>query len=179
MGTIVGVRLTDGVALAADKRATGGSTVRSESVEKLFAFDGAEAGAVAADETGAIQTFGRKLDTEVRQRGTEQGSLIRIDPLSRLASELAADTGVEAVVAARDGEGVARMRAIDSAGAELDEKVVAQGTGAQFALGQLDGMDRDESIDGAADALGSIFERIAERDTETGEDCTVWTLPDG
>lgn len=179
MGTVVGVRLADGVALAADKRATGGSTVRSESVEKLFAFDGAEAGAVAAGETGPIQTFGRKLDTEVRQRGTEQGSPIRIDPLSRLAGELASETGIEAVVAARDGDGAARMRAIDSAGGELDEPVVAQGTGAQFALGQLDGMDRGIPVGKASEVLESMFERIAERDTETGEDCEVWTLEDG
>lgn len=178
MGTIVGIRLTDGVALAADKRATDGSTVRSESVEKLFAFDGPEAGAVATGETGSIQTFGRKLDTEVRQRGTERGSPIRIDPLSRLASELASETGVEAVVAARDDEGVARMRAIDGTGGELDEEVVAQGTGAEFALGQLEGTDRDESIEGVVDVLEAIFERVAERDTETGADCTVWTLAD-
>ncbi|ADJ16418.1 Ntn hydrolase family protein [Halalkalicoccus jeotgali] len=179
MGTVVGVRLADGVVLGADKRATSGSTVRSESVEKLFEFDGPEAGAVAAGETGAIQTFGRKLDTAVRQRGTEQGSTIRIDPLSRLASELANETGVEAVVAARDEEGVARLRAIDSAGGELDDDVHAQGSGRQFALGQLEGLDRDGSIDGAVEALESVFERIAERDTETGADCVVWTLADG
>lgn len=178
MGTVVGVRLADGVALAADKRATSGSTVRSESVEKCFSFDGAAAGAVAAGETGSIQTFGRKLDTELRQRGTERGSQIRIDPLSRLAGELAADTGVEAIVAARDDRGVARMRAIDAAGGELDEEVAARGSGAEFALGQLEGTDRDESIDGAADALESVLGRVAERDTETGADCTVWTLPD-
>jgi proteasome beta subunit len=179
MGTIVGIRLADGVALAADKRATDGSTVRSESVEKLFAFDGPEAGAVATGETGSIQTFGRKLDTEVRQRGTEQGSPIRIDPLSRLASELATETGVEAVVAARDTDGTARMRAIDGAGGELDEEVAARGTGAEFALGQLEGMDRGGPVEEAADVLESIFERVAERDTETGADCTVWTLADG
>lgn len=176
MGTIVGVRLADGVALAADKRVTGGGSVRSESLEKLFGFDAA--GAAAAGEPGAIQAFGRKLDAEVRSRETEQGKTIRIDPLSRLAGDLAGGTGVEAVVAARDDEGVARLRAVDAAGGELDEEVAARGTGAGFALGQLDGMDRERGIEEAAGALESVFERIAERDTETGTDCEVHTLAD-
>lgn len=176
MGTCVGVRLEDGVALAADTRATSGSAVRSESVEKLFRFDAA--GAAAAGEPGAIQTFGRKLESEVRSRETEQGKPIGIDPLSRLASDLASETGVEAVVAARDDEGVARLRAVDAAGGELDEEVAARGTGAELALGGLDGLDRERGIEGAADALESIFERIAERDTETGPECEAWTLAD-
>ncbi|MFC6905222.1 20S proteasome subunit A/B [Halalkalicoccus tibetensis] len=176
MGTIVGVRLADGVALAADKRATSGSAVRSESLEKLFAFDAAAAAAVG--EPGAIQTFGRKLESEVRSRETERGKAIRIDPLSRLASDLADEAGVEAVVAARDGEGVVRLRAVDAAGGELDEEVAARGTGAEFALGGLDGMDREQGVAEAVDALESIIGSVAERDTETGADCEVWTLPD-
>ncbi|MCL7418847.1 MAG: 20S proteasome subunit A/B [Halalkalicoccus sp.] len=177
MGTIVGIRLNDGVALAADKRATGGSTIRSESVEKLFAFDAA--GAVAAGEVSAIGTFGRRLETEVRSRETEQGGAIRIDPLTRLASECANETGVAAVVAAHDTDGTARLCAIDATGGELDEPVVAQGTGAEFALGQLEGMDCGIPVEEAAERLESVFERVAERDTETGADCAVWTLADG
>ncbi|MDL5363933.1 20S proteasome subunit A/B [Halalkalicoccus sp. NIPERK01] len=177
MGTVVGVRLGDGVALAADTRATQGSSVRSESLRKLFEFDAA--GAVAAGEPSAIQTFGRKLDAEVRRRQTEQGTTIRIDPLARLASDLASETGVEAVVAARDGDLVAHVRAIDSTGGELEEEVVAQGTGAEFALGQLEGMDRGIPVEEAPETLESVLESVAERDTETGEECTVWTLGDG
>lgn len=177
MGTVVGVRLQDGVALAADKRATSGSSVRSESLQKLFEYDAA--GAVAAGETSAIQTFGRRLDTEIRTRQTEQGTVIRIDPLARLASDLATETGVEAVVAARDSDLVAHVRAIDSSGGELAEGIVAQGTGVQFALGQLEGMDREIRVRDAGDALESLLRRVAERDTETGEEIDVWTLEDG
>lgn len=176
MGTVIGVRFKDGVALAADKRATSGSSVRSENVEKLFDYDAA--GAVAAGEPSAIQTSGRKLDSEIRTRQTEQGTTIQIDPLSRLASDLAAETGVEAVVAARDADLVARIRAIDSSGGELAEEIVAQGTGAAFALGQLEGVDREISVREAPEILESLFESVAERDTETGTEIDVWTLED-
>lgn len=177
MGTVVGVRLKDGIALAADKRAMNGSSVGSENLKKLFEFDAA--GAVAAGEPSAIQAFGRELETEIRQRQTEQGTTIRIDPLARLASDLARKTGVEAVVAARDSDTMAHIRAIDSSGGELEEEVVAQGTGAAFALGQLEELDREINVDEAPDPLESILESVAERDTETGNEIDSWTLEDG
>ncbi len=177
MGTVLGVRAADGVALAADRRATSGGTVRSESLEKLLEYDAAGA-AVAGDPDG-IQAFGRELDAAVRRRETERDSAIRIDPLSRLATDLASEAGVEAIVAARDGNRVARLRAIDGSGGALEETAVARGTGVEFALGQLDGMDQEVSVEEAAEVLGSILERVAERDTETGGDREVWTLADG
>ena len=177
MGTVVGVRSSDGIALAADKRTTSGGAVRSKNVEKLFEYDAA--GAVAAGEPSAIGTFSRKLDTEIRRRQTEQGTTIRIEPLSRLASDLAAETDVEAVVAARDDDLVAQIRAIDRSGGELTEEIVAQGTGAEFALGQLEGVDRKKQVREANGILESIFESVAERDTETGKEIEIWTLEDG
>ena len=177
MGTVVGVRFSDGVALAADKRAPSGSSVRSENLEKLFNYDAA--GAVAAGEPSAIGTFGRKLDTEIRRRQTEQGTTIRIGPLSRLASDLAVETGVEAVVAARDDDLIARVHAIDSSGGELTEEIVAQGTGAAFALGQLEGVNREQQVREAPEILESVIENVAERDSETGKEIEIWTLADG
>lgn len=176
MGTVVGVRLRDGVALAADRRATSGGSVRSESLDKLFEFD--TAGAVAAGEASGIQEFGRKLDTEIRRLRTERGD-VRIDPLARFASDLAIETGVEAIVAGRDGDGTTQVRAIDSTSGELEEDVLARGTGAQLALGQLEGTDRDISIEEVAALLESVFENVAERDAETGEDIDIRTLEDG
>lgn len=176
MGTIVGIRVRDGIALAADRRATDGSTIRSESLDKLVEFDAA--GTVAAGAASAIQTFGRKLEGEVRRRRTEQGTAIRIDPFARLASDLANETGVETIVAARDGDGTARIRAIDATGGELEDGVLARGTGAQLALGNLESVDRDVSVEEVLEILESALERIAERDARTGEEIDVWTLED-
>lgn len=176
MGTVVGVRFEDGVALAADRRATDGSTVRSDDLGKLFAFDAA--GAVATGSASAIQEFGRRLEDELRQLRSRQSREPSMDALERLAGDVASETGVEAIVAARD-DGVASLRAIDAEGGAVEDEVLARGTGAQVALGQLEGLTNDASVDEADGILESVLESVAERDTETGETADVWTLADG
>lgn len=176
MGTVVGIRLDDGVALAADRRATDGSTVRSDDLGKLFAFDGAGAGATGS--ASAIQEFGRRLEDELRQLRSREDREPSMGALERLASDVARETGAEAIVAARE-DGPASLRAIDAEGGAVEDDVLALGTGAQVALGQLEGVDRDGSVEEANGILESVLEAVAERDTETGETVDVWTLADG
>lgn len=177
MGTIVGLRVDDGVTIAADRRATSGGTVRSDTVRKLFDYDAA--GAVATGDPGEIEEFGRSLDAEIRRLQTRQGTTIRIPALERLASDLAAETGVEAVVAARNPDLVAELRAIDTTGGVVSDPVVARGSGAQVALGHLDGADLDIALDEAESLVEGAFEAVAERDTATGDEIDVWRLTDG
>jgi proteasome beta subunit len=176
MGTVVGLRLADGVALAADRRATDGSTVRSDDLGKLFAFDAAGAGATGS--AGAIQEFGRRLEDELRRLRDRQDRGPSIDALERLAGDAASGAGAEAVVAARDGEGVASLRAIDAEGGAVEDEVLALGTGAQVALGGLEGIDPETSVEEADELLESVLEGVAERDAETGSSVDVWTLTD-
>lgn len=176
MGTVVGIRLDDGVALAADRRATDGSTVRSDDLGKLFAFDGAGAGATGS--ASAIQEFGRRLEDELRQLRSREDREPSMGALERLASDVASETGAEAIVAARE-DGLASLRAIDAEGGAVEDDVLALGTGAQVALGQLEGVDRDGSVEDADGILENVLEAVAERDTETGETVDVWTLADG
>lgn len=175
MGTIAGIRLADGIALAADRRAIAGGAVRTEHLEKLFDYD--DAGAAATGEPGAIQAFGRRLDDELRQLRTRQ-TAVRISTLERLASEIAAETGTEVLVAARDGDGIARLRAIDPEGGATGDDALARGTGAQLALGQLDGADLTIEIRNARELLEGVFDAVAERDSDTGDEIDVWTLED-
>lgn len=176
MGTVVGIRFKDGVALAADRRTTDGSTVRSDELGKLFAFDAACA--VATGSASAIQEFGRRLEDELRQLRDRQNREPSMDALERLAGDVASETGAEAIVAARD-DGVASLRAIDAEGGAVEDEVLARGTGAQVALGQLEGLANDAGIDEAAELLEGILESVAERDADTGGEIDVWTLADG
>lgn len=177
MGTIVGIRLDGGVALAADRRATGGGTVRTERLEKLFDYD--DAGAAATGEPSAIQAFGRRLDDEIRQLRTRRGTAVRIPALERLAGEIAEDTEAEAIVAARDGDSTARLRAIDREGGAIEDDTLARGTGAEIALGRLEGVNSDLGVADAPDLLEGVFDAVADRDAETGDEIDVWTLEDG
>lgn len=175
MGTVVGVRFEDGVALAADRRATDGNTVRSDELGKLFTFDAAGAG--AAGSASAIQEFGRRLEDELRRLRSRENREPSIAALERLAGDVASETGAEAIVAAREG-GVASLRAIDAEGGAVEDAVLALGTGAQIALGQLEGFDRDANVEEAAETLEDVLEAVAERDAETGGEVDVWTLAD-
>jgi proteasome beta subunit len=176
MGTVVGIRLADGVALAADRRATDGSTVRSDDLEKLFAFDAAAA--AAAGSASAIQEFGRRLDDELRQLRNRQDRDPRIPAFERIAGDLASETGAEAIVAARDESGIASLRAIDTEGGSTGDAVLALGSGAGLALGQLEAIDPGTEVEDAAGLLEELFESVAERDAETGSEIDVWTLAD-
>jgi proteasome beta subunit len=176
MGTVVGIRLANGVAIAADRRATDGNTVRSDDLEKLFTFDAA--GAVATGSASAIQEFGRRLDDELRQLRNRQNRDPRIPALERIASDLAGETGVEVIVAARDVEGTASLRAIGAEGGSTGDDVLARGSGAGLALGQLEAIDPGAEVEDALGVLEDLFESVAERDAETGSEVDVWTFAD-
>lgn len=175
MGTVVGVRFEDGVALAADRRATDGSTVRSDELGKLFAFDGAGAG--AAGSASAIQEFGRRLEDELRQLRSRQSREPSMGALERIAGDVASETGAEAIVAARE-DGIASLRAIDAEGGAVGDDVLALGTGAQVALGQLEGLAGDATVKEGAETVADVLETVADRDGETGGEIDVWTLAD-
>lgn len=176
MGTIIGVTAEDSVVLAADRRVTEGGTVRSESGEKLFDYE--HAGAVVTGTQGAIQEFDRELESEIRQRRMQEERPIRIQAVERIASRLAGEHGVEAIVAAHDEEAVARLRGIDSGGGVVTDEIVAYGTGASVAMGRLEAEDWDVSVEEAADRVRDVVKSVAERDTDTGEEIDVWTLED-
>lgn len=176
MGTVVGVRLDDGVVLAADRRATDGGTVTSERLEKLFAFDAA--GAVAVGSASEIQEFGRRLEDELRQLQSRQNRDPSMGALERIAGDVAGETGARSIVAARE-DGLAALRAVDSDGGSVEDEVLARGTGEQIALGQLEGLDRATSVEEAPELLRSVLDAVADRDAETGEEVDVWTLADG
>ena len=173
MGTVVAIESDGGVAIAGDTSAVTDGTVRSESVDRLFEFDSMGAGAVG--DPGAIQEFGRELDAELRHRELEAGSA-GIEELARIAERQARSAGVDAVVAARDDEGIARLREIGAERGVLSTSTAAIGSGAPVALGQLEAVQSGLDLDEAATKVRDIVRAVAERDAETGGDVEVWTL---
>lgn len=173
MSTIVGIETDRGVALAADRASVSDGTVGGE-VDRVFAFE--EAGAAAVGEPGDVAAFGRRLGSELDRDRIERDRAPTIDRLARLASDVAAEEGVEALLAARDDDGAVRLRSVDASGGVLADTVAAAGTGAGVALGVLE----DERPDGAPDVLEGtlrdVLARVAERDPETGESVDAWSL---
>jgi proteasome beta subunit len=174
MSTIVGVEAAAGVALAADRANVSGDTVTG-SIDRVFEFG--EAGAAAVGNPGDVGAFERDLRSQLDRDRIERDREARIDRLARVASQVAQDAGVEALVAARDDGDRARLRAVAASGAALEDRVAAFGTGAPVALGRLEGESFDGDIEALEERVREVLEAVAERDSETGEEVDVWSLP--
>lgn len=173
MSTIVGVETDRGVALAADRASVTDGT-RGGDIDRLFAFEDAGAGAVG--DPGDVGAFGRRLERELDRDRLERDRAPTVERVARVASDVAAEEDVDALVAARDDDGVARLRSVDATGGVLTDAVGAAGTGAQIALGVLEDDRPDGSTDDLEGRLREVLAAVAERDPETGEAVDTWSL---
>lgn len=171
MSTIVGIECTDGVLLAGDRLLVRDGTVESKSKQRVFSVD--DVGAACVGPAGGIDEFGRRFESEVRSYETERGEM-RIDPLATTLSSVVDEENVEAIVAARDEDGVARLRVLGTDGSVLDDSPAARGSGAPMLLGGLDETETD--LDTAEAQVRDAFDAVADRDPETGDDVDLWRL---
>lgn len=176
MATILGIEVDGGAVLAGDRRRTEGGTVSSESESHVFDFG--EVGAAAVGGAGDVDEFERRLRSEVSDHETRTGEPMSATRLANVAADVVGELGVEAVVAARDENGVPRVRAVGADGGVLTDAAVARGSGAQVAVGILDGSDRGVSLDAGEQLLRDTLDTVAERDTGTGEDVDTYRLGD-
>lgn len=174
MGTIVAIETDDGVAIAGDRRTTHSGTVTGDTANRVFDLDGIGAGAVGQE--GDVDEFRRQLEAELREAELERGMDVDADSLGRIAARVAQDAGVDAVVAARDGDGAARLRQVGPDGSVLSDRSAAVGTGAELALGRLESADRDVDLAATEEFLRETVESLAERDPETGDEVELWSL---
>lgn len=174
MATIVGIEASGGAILAGDRVLAEGGTV--ESKHKHHVFDFGDVGAAAVGESGDIDEFRRRLESENRTYETERGDPMDVMRFANVAADIAGEEGVEAIVVARDNRDVPRVRAIDAEGGILTDETVAFGSGAQFALGVLDGATVDIDLPAAEELARDAIEAAADRDTATGADIDTYRL---
>lgn len=174
MGTVVAVATEGGVAFAADTGAVDDSGVTSERARRLFTFDEALAGAVG--DQGAVDEFGRRIDAGLHELDVEAGREVGITALARLASDLAEELEVAAVVAARDGDGRAEFRRLDTEGAVLEAEQTAIGSGATVAQGRFDGATVGPELTDAVELARASVDVARKRDPETVADVEVAEL---
>lgn len=171
MSTIVGVESDGAVALAADRGNVTDGT-KTGSVDRLFEFG--TAAAVAVGDQGSVDSFGRRLEAELDRERLERD--VDVGRLVRMAADIASEENVEAIVAARDDDGAAALRSVDSHGAVLDDTVAAFGSGTQVALGILESETFDDEPSGLEDHVREVLATVAERDADTGDDIASWSL---
>ena len=174
MGTIVALESQEGVVIAGDSQTTTGRTVTSQNVQRLFDFDTVGAGVVGA--TGDIQEFRRHFESELRELRIDKERDLEIGKVARVAARQAETAKVDAVVAARDADGTARLREVGSDGRVLENSTAALGSGAEVAYGRLETVDLAVSLTDATSTASDIVTTAVARDSESGGDVEVWSL---
>ncbi|GAB3415322.1 hypothetical protein GCM10027435_11320 [Haloparvum alkalitolerans] len=174
MPTVIAVRAAGGAVVAADRLATRDGRVRSRDRRRVFSFDGWLLGVASGD----VDRVRDRLAVAVEEYRTERGYTPGIEPLGRLAAEVAGAADADLVVAARDDEGAARVAAVRADGSRLAESPIALGTGAELALGRLEAASFDAPVERAAETVREVLAGTAERDPETGETVDAATLDD-
>lgn len=173
MGTVVAIESERGIGIASDTRAVDGGTVTGERDSRVLALDDVGVGVVGSP--GDVQAFQRQVELEFRRERLERDDDPDVDEFARVAARRAEAVGVDAVVGARDPEGIARLREVRADGRVLEATDVALGSGAQVAYGRLEDLDAGTGDDPGAlarDVVGTVIER----DTATGGEVDVWTL---
>ena len=172
MPTVVAFETEGGAVVAADRLVVADGRVSSKRADRIAEFG--DCGGAAVADPGE---FRRELDGKRRAYEADHGGNPGIEPFTRAATDVARAVGTDAVVAARDGNGDAQVRAVYADGSVIDDSPVALGTGAELAFGRLEaGVPAD--LDEAAAFAGDLIEGVAERDTRTGDEADVWTLAD-
>lgn len=175
MATIAAIRCRDGVAIAGDRIRTRDGRVESRNRQHVLdLLPTVGAAAVGRD----VGRFSDRLAGELRSYLFERDR-VSLDALERIASDVAADAGVEAIVVTHDGAGRAGLRALTPDGSSLSDAPVAFGSGTALVLGSLEAADTRELATADAEPfLRDVFVSAAERDPGTGDAVDVWTLAD-
>ncbi|MEM0458172.1 MAG: archaeal proteasome endopeptidase complex subunit beta [Sulfolobales archaeon] len=175
--TAIGMRLKDTVVLAAEKKFSYGGFVMSRSVKKIFRIHDRIAIA-AAGLFADMQTISRIINNEIRYYEITSKRPISVRGAARQISLILYSYKympflTELIIGGVDSEGP-HIYVMDPLGSLIEDDFAAVGTGAQIAIGLLEGsyrkdLDLEKAIELAVEAV-----RIASRrDTMSGEGVDV------
>jgi proteasome beta subunit len=183
MTTIIGIKTTEGVVLASDKRASKGFFIGSKIVQKISKIDDTLAIAIAGQLSDAehlikVTAAERKL-IELRR-----GFPLSVKESSRLIANLAYSGlknyqpyYVELLVAGVDTNG-SHVNVADMSGAITNEDYAASGSGAPIAYGVLESLYHfDISNDEAMEIAKKAVAAAMERDPGSGNGIDVLAIP--
>ena len=183
MTTIIGIKTTEGVVLASDKRASKGFFIGSKIVQKISKIDDTLAIAIAGQLSDAehlikVTTAERKL-IELRR-----GFPLSVKESSRLIANLAYSGlknyqpyYVELLVAGVDASG-SHVNVADMSGAITNEDYAASGSGALIAYGVLESLYHfDITNDEAKEIAKKAVAAAMERDPGSGNGIDVLVIP--
>jgi len=144
--TTVGLICSDGIVMAADKRATMGYFIANKDTQKIFEID-THMGMTVAGSVGDAQALVRLMQAEARLYRLDKGKPMPVKAATTLLANLLNNYKfmpfyVQLLVGGVDGEG--RIYNLDPVGGVTEEKFVSTGSGSLTAYGYLEDSYREE-----------------------------------
>ena len=172
--TALGIKASDGVVLAADKRVTYGFTLMSKAGRKVFrVLD--RVGVASAGFIADMQTLARMLEAEMKLFELESGLKPRVFNAAKLLSVVLYNSSrfapyiVEAIVGGVDEEGP-HIYVLDPLGAVIEDEYAAVGTGAQLAISIVESeFRRDLTVNEARSVALKAVKAAFSRDAVSGD----------
>ena len=173
--TTVGIRINDGVVLAADTQASLGNMVSSKDIEKVLKITD-RIGITTAGSVGDAQYLVRIIKAQTKMYKYEEKRNITIKSLATLLSNILQRNKVpipfmnQLILGGYDEEGP-KIGTLDPLGGLIfEEKFTATGSGSPMAYGLLeDEYDSDITIEEAKDLGKRTVKAASQRDIYTGE----------
>ena len=174
--TTVGIRVSDGVILAADKRATAGYYIAHKNVEKIIRVDD-RAALTTAGLVADAQALANFLSIEAKYYKYVTGRPMSIKAMASLLSILLNTSKyfpyiVQLLLGGYDN--APRLFAIEWFGDVTEEQFTATGSGSPIAIGVIEEAYREEmSIDEAVKLAIRAITAATKRDSASGEGIDV------
>jgi len=172
-GTTVGLRVKEGVVLAAEKRVAYGLYLMSRAGKKVFpVLD--NMGIASAGLMADMQTLARILEAEIRLYELDSGIKPRVWTAAKLLSAILYGRRLlpyyaETIVGGVDEEG-SHIYSLDPIGAVIEEDYVAAGSGTQLAISILEEKYAENLPIGEAEKLAvEALEAAMRRDAVSGD----------
>ncbi len=178
--TTVGLKCSDGVVFATERRATMGNLIAHKVAQKIFKIDD-HIGATIAGGVGDAQTLMKYISAEVTLYRLRNGERISVESAATLTANILHSSRfypflVQTLLGGIDDNGPA-LFSLDPTGGVIGDKMISTGSGSPIAYGVLEDryhedMDTEEGIDVAIRAIQSAMER----DTFSGNGILVATV---
>ena len=178
--TAVGIKVKEGVILAADKRVMYGFSLMSKAGKKVFRITD-KIGFASAGFIADMQTIARSMEVEIKLYELDTGNPIRVANAAKLLSVIMYNRRLfpylaEVVIGGVDDLG-SHIFVLDPIGALIEDDYTALGTGAQLAISIIEN-EYSENLDIEAArslAIKSIKTAIS-RDAASGDGIDVLTI---
>ncbi|QIW23160.1 archaeal proteasome endopeptidase complex subunit beta [Sulfolobus sp. S-194] len=177
--TALGIKLNDGIILAAERRLSYGSFVLSRSAKKVFKIG--RFGIAGAGIMGDIQTLTRLMNVEIKYYEMYNNKPISVKAAAKLLSVILYQYKwtpfiSELLFGGVDDEGP-KLFVLDPIGSLIEDNYAAVGSGARVAIGVLESeYDPSMSLDKGKEIVLKALKAAIERDVTSGDGIDILTI---